>query len=303
MRTSVRLPSIAGLAILLLCLAASVGSANSGIGLEPSGRTVTLTSEALVFSSSFARVTCPVTLTGSLEKGFQKVETILIGPITGATLAERSCTGGTARIARETLPWEVEYFSFAGTLPNITSLNLGIEEISALVEALGVGCLFRGTPRARTGRGTEVTELRLDETVRIPVVTRLSAFCPSEGTLSGTFRVSPTVRLSLQESEARSGSTIQAEPNPLRIPAANPNGIITLRAISNAVEVGRIRRIINAGEPAFTVSGCEQTDIMVNGVCSVTVTKGARPSGGVVRITYRNNQGEILQTAVTVVIE
>jgi hypothetical protein len=288
-------------AALVLCLATGVSWASRGIGVESGGRLVTFTSERLVFELEGTRVTCPITLTGSFSS-FAKMETNLIGPIVSASLPERSCTGGSARILTGTLPWEFEYFSFSGTLPRISSLTLGIEELSALVEFLGIGCLVRGTPRAITGGGTEVRELRIDETVRIPVATRLSVFCPSEGSLSGTFRVSPTVRLSLQESLP--GSSISAEPNPLTIPAANPNGVFRLRAVGGEVDTGRIRRILNTPEePNFTVSGCEQTHIASGGVCSVTVTKAGRPSGGTVAISYRNNQGELFRPGISVVIQ
>jgi hypothetical protein len=291
MRKLARRPLVALATFLVLCVAASAASASRGIGTNTGGRAVTFTTERLVFASEFSSVSCPVTLTGTFSSGFEKLETVHLAEITGASLPERSCTGGTVRLLTETLPWELGYYSFSGTLPRITGLTLGIEELSALVESIGIGCLYTGIPRGLTSTGTEVTTIRLDETVRIPIARALSAFCPTEGTVSGTFRISPTIRLTLLES-LPAGSSLSPNVNPLAIPQGNPNGVIVLTAVSGTVNTGRPRAKINPEWPPFTAVGCEDARITMGNSCNVLVTKTGRPGVGKVRMFYRNDQGD-----------
>lgn len=290
-------------AALLFCLVTGVGWASRAIHLETGGRAVTLTAERLTFVVESSRVVCPVTLSGSFFSGLAKVEGVTPGKISEARIAEASCSGGSARLLTGTLPWWFEYNSFTGTLPRISTLSLGIEGLAALVEALGVGCLIAGKPRGSTGGGTEVREFRLDETVRIPVATRLSILCPSTATLAGTFGVSPTVRLTLSESLL--GSTISASPNPLVIPAASPNGALTLTAVGGTVIVDRVTPAADPVRFAFTATGCAGSTILSGGTCTVTVAPvgGNRPTSGTVVIDYRDSNGVARQTAVTIVIQ
>lgn len=68
-------------------------------------------------------VSCNVTLEGSYHSStIHKVSEALVGYITRASMAS-PCTGGTASFLSETLPWHLEYESFAGTLPNITRIQ------------------------------------------------------------------------------------------------------------------------------------------------------------------------------------
>jgi hypothetical protein len=68
-------------------------------------------------------VRCPVTLEGSYHsRTISKVSGQLVGYINVAAVGA-TCTGGSARVLAETLPWHVQYNSFAGTLPNITAVT------------------------------------------------------------------------------------------------------------------------------------------------------------------------------------
>jgi hypothetical protein len=70
---------------------------------------------------------CPVTLEGSFHSStMSKVADALIGHISRASVASASCTGGSATILQESLPWHVAYKGFRGTLPEITSVRLGL---------------------------------------------------------------------------------------------------------------------------------------------------------------------------------
>ena len=92
-----------------------------------------------------------------------------------------------------------------------------------------------------------------------------------------------------------------AEPNPLTIPAENANGIITLRAVGGSVTTSTPNAVADAGEPAFSATGCVRVRINAGGSCSVTVAPGAnRPTRGIALISYRNDMGLGLDAAVSV---
>ena len=71
-------------------------------------------------------VRCNLTLEGSFHSGtIAKVAGSLVGYINRASLGS-PCTGGTASVLRESLPWHLEYSSFVGTLPSISELRYGL---------------------------------------------------------------------------------------------------------------------------------------------------------------------------------
>ncbi|MFL5909760.1 MAG: hypothetical protein ACJ768_04220 [Gaiellaceae bacterium] len=89
-------------------------------------------------SESISTVRCPLTLEGTfVGRTVAKRAGAVIGRVIRADfrggLAAGECTNGTARANTETLPWDITYDSFAGTLPNITSVRLSL--IGASFEA------------------------------------------------------------------------------------------------------------------------------------------------------------------------
>ncbi len=142
------------------------------------------------FTFSGVTVTCNVTLEGSLHAAtFAKVERSLVGTISRATV--NACNAGTMTVLAETLPWHLQYGSFTGTLPNISTMNLRVIGMSASWTFLGVTCLGRSeasTPAGliaeRNGSGT-ITSLRWDESLPIPLTG--AGVCSSiRGRLGGT---------------------------------------------------------------------------------------------------------------------
>jgi hypothetical protein len=92
-------------------------------------------------------VICPLTLEGSFHSAsFAKVPNSLIGYITRAALEEELCSGGEARYLQETLPWHIQYSSFMGMLPNITSITTKVIGLGILLTRFGISCLYRTTP-------------------------------------------------------------------------------------------------------------------------------------------------------------
>ena len=79
-----------------------------------------------------ARIECNVTLLGGFTNNtIAKSTNTNQGTIRHGEL--ESCTGGTLTIRTETLPWNLRYRSFAGTLPTIRSITTGLLNATFLV--------------------------------------------------------------------------------------------------------------------------------------------------------------------------
>jgi hypothetical protein len=199
MRKSSKLLLTALTAALVLSIGA--GSAFASRGVSVGTTTTRATSRALTFNSPEfeAPIVCRVQMTISLHRTIAKSAGTLAGFVTAVTVNE--CRNGSATILAGTLPWHTTYVSFAGTLPNITSIRLQLNGAAFLiVDGSGLArCLYRGNAQGTTGGGTTVNELRADPTINIPLSVRLagSFFCPANGNFEGTFAVEPTVRLTL----------------------------------------------------------------------------------------------------------
>jgi hypothetical protein len=117
-----------------------------------------------------------------------KVVGSLVGYITRATLG--LCAVGRATILRETLPWHVQYSTFSGLLPNITSVRTLTDTRFRIMEPFGIACLFASTAERRAtltfgrGAGGTLTSVERGGTIS-------SADCLGmEATLSGRGSVS-----------------------------------------------------------------------------------------------------------------
>jgi hypothetical protein len=206
MRTSAKLILTALTAALVL--ASAVGSA-SARSLSASEQSIRVSWTSLEFSSSLATIRCRVTLEGSFHaRTIAKVARALIGAISRAIVGH-ACTGGEAwadngteaeplGTAPQKLPFHVTYESFAGTLPNISSLGLLLSRISFVLQATSIGV----SARCRYGRvednisGTATREAGGGITSLAPVAGRDRArlvegllnggLCPGEGQFAGS---------------------------------------------------------------------------------------------------------------------
>jgi hypothetical protein len=135
------------------------------------------------------RVSCPLTLEGSFHsKTLSKVCGQLIGYLTRAqvpTGLEPPCQGGTATALTETLPWHILYNSFAGRLPNITSMRVLFRKVSYQIRNSGLTCQI-ATTEAHPAEGDilfgprgEVGQMRLLEEFTIPL--QGEVICPFAG--------------------------------------------------------------------------------------------------------------------------
>src|SRR5215218_2848212 len=106
-------------ASIVLASAVSTASANR-LSVNETGFTITWS--ALTFNAAGNTVACPVSLGGAFHnRTIAKVPRALIGRVTAARI-NGACSGGTATILSETLPWHVQYSSFSGTLPRIATV-------------------------------------------------------------------------------------------------------------------------------------------------------------------------------------
>jgi hypothetical protein len=196
MRTQARL-ALAGLAATLL-MAFALGSASAG-RLSFSSQTFRITWSSFEFFGEGgveATVRCPLTLEGSFHsRTTSKVFGLLIGYVNRATVSPRErCTGGAATILTATLPWHVNYDSFSGTLPNLTSVGFRIRKTAILVEVgLGTTCLYQEGGEGGTTAGAiafreasgRINAFRLDELARLVRVSGTFG-CPTSLGFRGT---------------------------------------------------------------------------------------------------------------------
>ncbi len=136
------------------------------------------------FAGGFGTGRCNLTLEGTLRSAtITKTRGGEIGAVRAATIG--TCPQGSATILKETLPWRVQYASFTGTLPAITSTATNV--IGAAFQfkepTFGVTCLATSTTTNpatdsyNLGASGEVTSVNLGGTV--------PTNCGASGTLSG----------------------------------------------------------------------------------------------------------------------
>ena len=110
--------AIVGATVLLGALVSSASARNFSV----SEQRVTALWTRMNFIGGFGIVECEVKLSRSFHaRTFTKTVNSLIGYITEGTVLR--CARGSATINQASFPWHLRYRSFAGTLPNITSLS------------------------------------------------------------------------------------------------------------------------------------------------------------------------------------
>jgi len=168
MRTRSKLLIAAIAAIALLGMAVSAASARN-LEVSNSANGFRITWNPLTLEAAGLEARCPVTLEGTFERSsIAKRTTENIGRVTGAAVG--TCTRNRATALTETLPWEVRYSSFAGTLPNITSVSMNLIRASFRANLEGIECLAASRAEqpaggiATIGAGGAITGFRADET-------------------------------------------------------------------------------------------------------------------------------------------
>lgn len=162
------------LAALVLAVAASSASANA-IGLSSNSFRIVWAPMSLEGAGS--TISCGITLEGSFHStSFAKTRGAQVGHIYRAP-QPTGCTGGTATLLQGTLPWEVVYQGFTGTLPNIERISFEFLGYSFRLDPSGItpACLARTTTtNSWSGdfireAGGSITGVRSDEADSIPL--------------------------------------------------------------------------------------------------------------------------------------
>lgn len=141
MRIAKSLVAIVGASALM---AVFVGAAYAG-RISTSSQTGRATFARVDFAGGFGTNECSLTIEGSFHsRTIVKSAGALIGYVTRAIIG--ACNRGSSTILAESLPWHVRYSSFAGTLPNITRLNLTATGMAFRIRepTFGVQCLASG---------------------------------------------------------------------------------------------------------------------------------------------------------------
>lgn len=132
---------------------------------------------------------CPLTLEGSFHSNtIRKVENALIGHISRASVITASCTGGSATVLQERLPWHLTYQGFHGTLPRITAVRFLVIGLSLKTGETIVGvnffCLMASTTEspfageAAIEAGGNISTFQPDAANGIPVRGAGGGGCP-----------------------------------------------------------------------------------------------------------------------------
>jgi len=146
---------------------------------------------SIQFNVAGRTVDCEVILNGDfLARTFPKTPGMAYARFTEATTINL-CSGGEATVLRGTLPWELRYASYTGTLPRISSVNFQIVGMSVLIQpTMGPSCLVRTSAAnpALLIANVEPEEptfqnVRLNETALIPAT---GLMCGGTATFGGT---------------------------------------------------------------------------------------------------------------------
>jgi hypothetical protein len=195
MRTFYKVTLAALTTILVVGMAAAGALASRAINFEPTGRVTMSGTLQLADGSGSINIQCALTLTWEVPSQVSKVLGNSAGSITGDRVNEAGCSGGRITPLGETLPWPVTYVSFAGTLPNISSVRLTIRGLAFQAVTAFATCLFAGNLEITTN-GTPVSSVSFDESRALPLI-RGTAFCPSSERLSARLPLEHQVRLTL----------------------------------------------------------------------------------------------------------
>jgi len=194
--------------VILLALSSSTALALRSIQTNQTRDNAT--GSALVLSSpeieGFA-ITCEITL--ELEEivaRISKTRGARVGNIIGARIATERCRGGELKplTVSRAAPWELQYESFNGTLPNVTLLTISIHNFAILMALLGSRCLYGGTfnvslPVTGPEREREARSMSILAAPQVPLIRDLRGLiaCPRLLSMGGSFTLERAIRITL----------------------------------------------------------------------------------------------------------
>jgi hypothetical protein len=186
------LATAAAIAVLALAVGAT-GALAGEFQFSPGGAITGASLGAVTFSGSGISISCNLTLRGTVTSArVPKVVGTSYGEITSVSIGR--CSGGTAAVLG--LPWPVVYDAILGTLPEaVTGVSLTVQRTGFLLTTFGLECLYGGSLTsllAVTGRNPYTSGLYAVPPGSSAPLVRGSFLCPSTGSMSGTFGITPT---------------------------------------------------------------------------------------------------------------
>ena len=207
-----KLMLIATLALLVL---PSAAAANNAIGVAPGGNVSKTTPAGMpmqIIDSGGMTISCNVTYGEVLVNKINKVAGFQVGSVTGGTAV--GCVGGVGMYSVDAVILQLGqmspkvYQSFAGNLPNITSLLLRIQPLRILIRYKDnlmppntIGCLYQGPVGFNTGGAVNtIDRLIIQPNQFVPLNLQLFGMiaCPNNIRVTGTFMMNPVQNLILR---------------------------------------------------------------------------------------------------------
>ncbi len=179
MRTTKTLITLTTTIILLAALTTTATARN----FRSSTTTFRATWTSAEFSGGFGTARCNLTVEGTLRSAtITKTRGGEIGAVTATTIG--TCPTGSATILRETLPWRVQYASFTGTLPAITSITTNVIGLAFQIRepTFGITCLGTSTT---TNPATGTYNLTSGSVTSVTLGGTVPTNCGTSGTFSG----------------------------------------------------------------------------------------------------------------------
>jgi hypothetical protein len=229
-------------------------------------RNYTATWRAVRFVVEELVTTCNLTLEGSFHSStLKKIERAPVGQISRASLG--TCSGFITSLLTETLPWQVEYGSFEGTLPAIERVRLRLIGFSIRM-TIGVNCLARSESnrpavvRANREAGGTITSLTGEGASAISFSNCAIFNVGLEGTTSSFTRATLTLI----------GEPPSLSPSPVvEFGRVEPEGVVarsvTIRAGTEALEVRRISLARGASFAILDPNRCIGSRLAERGSC------------------------------------
>jgi hypothetical protein len=191
MSRSIRLTVVVAVAVLASALGAGT-AVGASFQFSPGGAITGTSLGAVTFSGSGITITCELTLSGTVtSRVVEKRAGASYGAVTSVSIGR--CSGGSAAVSG--LPWPVTYNAILGSLPDgVTAVSLTVNDASFALTFSGITCTYGGDVTSLlsvSGRNPYTTTLYAIPSNRVPLV-RGSFLCPSTGSMSGTFAISPT---------------------------------------------------------------------------------------------------------------
>lgn len=184
--------------VALLSVTASAFAAHNAT-IRNAGSISTASSGAVTFRAGEISIACHLTLSGTLASSVSNLETggtQSLGSISSVSWAE--CSGGEVSGVLGT-PWNILYTGETGAMPNeVTAVSFTIQNAQFLLRTFGgfVSCLYAGeapvsmaTVATRTAGTYTSGSIRTTESSFAKVS---GSLCPSSGTMTGSFTMSPT---------------------------------------------------------------------------------------------------------------